>query len=122
MKALSPLTAATELYAIEERLADLSARKEELKKALFDNLKKQGVKSVKLNNGAMYLRSARHTLKPVKGREAEAYAWASDHHSLKIDTAKGFQILRRELSLPPFFKVEKAEYLVVRRPGQVSDE
>ena len=113
MKALKPVTVATKLAIIEARLEKLAELREAYRKQLFDVLKHQGVKSVKLDNGSMYLRSERHTLKPVD-KEA-AMAWATEHHALKIDAAKAFQILRRELELPSFFKVDKAEYLVVRR-------
>ena len=119
---LSPVTVATELHAIEMQEAAIKVRREQLREALFESLKAQGVKSVKLNDGTMYLRSERHTLKPVSTRKEEAWQWAAEHNALKIDTPKAFQILRRELKLPRFFKVEKSEYLIVRRPGQLQEE
>jgi hypothetical protein len=112
---LSPLSVATELHAIELQEAAIKVRKEQLREVLFESLKHQGVKSVRLEDGSMYLRSERHTLKPVSTRKEEAWQWAAEHNALKLDTAKAFQILRRELKLPKFFRIEKSEYLVVRR-------
>jgi hypothetical protein len=121
-KQISPVTVATELRAIEMQEAALKVRKEQLREVLFESLKHQGVKSVKLEDGTMYLRSERHTLKPVAKYQEQAWAWAAEHNCFKIDTTRAHKILSRELKLPRFFKVERAEYLVVRRPGQLQEE
>jgi hypothetical protein len=119
---ISPLTVATELHAIEMQEAAIKVRKEQLREVLFESLKHQGVKSVRLDDGTMYLRSERHTLKPVPKYAEDAWKWAAEHYALRIDTTKCHKILSRELKMPRFFKVEKTEYLVVRRAGQVDEE
>ena len=122
MKALSPVTVATELRAIEAEEKRLTTRKEELRKQLFDSLKKQGVASVKLKDGTLYLVGKRDSLEPLMTMKAQAYQWALEHNSLKIDTMKAFQILRHQLDLPKFFRIKTTEYLIVRRPGAVDEE
>jgi hypothetical protein len=117
---LSPLSVATELHAIELQEAQIKVRKEQLREVLFESLKHQGVKSVKLEDGTVYLRSERHTLKPVPKYQEQAWAWAAEHNSLKIDTTRAYRILSRELKLPRCFRVHKSEYLVVRRPGAIT--
>lgn len=119
---LSPLSVATELHAIELQEAAIKVRKEQLREVLFESLKYQGVKSVRLDDGTVYLRSERHTLKPVPKYAEDAWKWAATHYALKIDTTKAHKILSRELKLPRFFKVDKSEYLVVRRAGQLDAE
>src|SRR5215207_9646128 len=114
-KQLSPVTVATELHAIEMQEEALKLRKEELREVLFESLKHQGVKSVRLDDGTMYLRSERHTMKSVPKYAEDAWKWAAEHYALKIDTTKCHKILSRELKTPRFFKVERSEYLVVRR-------
>jgi hypothetical protein len=96
-------------------------RKEQLREVLFESLKHQGVKSVKLEDGTVYLRSERHTLKPVTKYAEDAWKWAAEHNALKIDTNRCHKILSRELKLPRCFRVDKSEYLVVRRPGQLDE-
>src|SRR4051794_24941840 len=120
MKAFSPLTIATRLHSIQLEKAKLAAEEEQLKEVLFESLKRQGVKSVRLTNGVMYLRSYRRTLKPIRGKEDQAWQWAADHNCLKIDTSKSLKVLGRELHLPEFFRIDPSEYLVVRRPGQLT--
>jgi hypothetical protein len=122
MKALSPATVATELRAIEAEEKRLVERKEELRKKLFDSLKKQGVVSVKLKDGTIYMVSKRHSLEPLFTMKEQAMKWALEHNAVKIDTAKSFQILRHQLEMPKFFKIKTTEYLVVRRPGQADNE
>src|SRR4051812_46263819 len=120
--AVSSVTVATELHAIQAEQRRLKGREEELRAQLFKSLKQQGVKSVRLDDGTMYMRSERHSLEALMTMKDKAYKWALEHNALKIDTAKSFQILRHELEMPKFFRVKTNEYLVVRRPGQADEE
>src|SRR3954467_4192242 len=104
--ALSPITVATELHAIEAEERRLTARKEELRKQLFDNPKKQGVASVKLKDGTQYIISKRHSLKPLLTMKDEAWKWAVEHNALKLDDSKAFKILRHQIDTPKFFRVK----------------
>jgi hypothetical protein len=120
--ALSPVTVATELRAIEAEEKRIAARKEELRKQLFDSLKKQGVVSVKLKDGTNYIISKRHSLEPLLTMKEQAWKWALEHNAIKIDNSKAFQILRHQLYMPNLFRLKTTEYLVVRRPGANDDE
>src|SRR4051812_15686571 len=120
--AISPVTVATELHAIQTEQKRLKEREEELRAALFDSLKQQGVKSVKLEDETIYLRSERHSLEPLLTMRDEAWKWAVEHNALKLDSSKAFKILRHQLEMPKFFRVKTSEYLVVRRPGALDDD
>jgi len=113
------LTVATELHAIQGQIAFLQEREDELKAALLENLKNQGVSHVRLEDGTTYTRSHRETLK-VKD-EAAATKWAVENGCMKIDTGKAMKILRREFKLPKFFtRVVGEDYLTVK--GVKDDE
>src|SRR4051794_34598629 len=113
--AVSPVTVATELHALEAEEKRIAARKEELRTALFKSLKEQGVASVKLTDGTLYMVSKRHSLEPLLTMKDEAWKWAQEHNALKINVTKAFQILRHQLETPKFFRIKTTEYLVVRR-------
>src|SRR3954451_24349918 len=103
MRQLKQGTLANELFAIERNMVEIEAlykkelwpieeRREGLRKALLENLQQQGVKSVKLDDGTSYTRAQRTTLK-VADEEA-ALVWAAANNSLKVDTTKGWKILK----------------------------
>lgn len=109
-----PLTVAEQLYGITEQIEFLAEQEKALKAELLENLKKQGVKFLKLNNGVSYSVEHRTALK-VKD-EVKARVWADANNCLTVDIPKARQILRRELKTPPFFVVEKgAEFLKVTK-------
>jgi len=124
MKAIAQkedLTVATELHAVQGQIAFLQEREDELKSALLENMKGQGVTFVKLEDGTTYRRSHRESLK-VKD-EAKAEKWADDNNCWKLDTGKAMKILRRELKLPRFFdRVKGTEYLTVKHGDEDNDE
>jgi hypothetical protein len=120
MTQLQPTTMASELFAVQQTLAPLVAREKELKESLFLSLKKQKVRSVKLDDGTLYTIAVRGTLEE-KDKE-KARDWAEKNYCLKLDTTKALKILRRELKLPRFFAIKKTEYLVIKRPNETTDE
>src|SRR5918998_1140240 len=109
--ALSPVTVATELHAIQAEQKRLKEREDELRAALFESLRSQGVASVKLQDGTQYVVAKRHSLEPLLTMKEQAWKWALEHNALKLDTSKAFKILRHQLDTPKFFKVKTTEYL-----------
>jgi len=113
------ITAATELSAVQAEISALQEREKKLKTALLTNLKKQGVKSIRLADGSSYTIAERQVLKVKAGEEDAAQLWAEDNYCMKIDTAKALKIVRRSLKKPPkFFVVGSTEYLTVRKAGE----
>ncbi len=113
-------TVATELLEVEDELAPLVERQKNLKQFLFNALKKQKAKSLKLEDGTLYVISDRQTLDVAD--EKKAWDWAEKNYMLKIDTSKAMKVLRRELKMPKFFKVKKTEYLRIVRPDDKPSE
>jgi len=114
-------TLATQLYVVQQEMAALKEREDELKSTLLTSLKDQGVGFVRLDNGTSFTRSHRETLK-VKDEE-KARAWAEDNYCLKIDTTKAMKILRREMKMPKFFtRVIGEDYLTVKRTTESDEE
>lgn len=112
-------TLATRLHTVQSNIRELKLMEETLKDELMANMKEQGVKTIKLDTGVTFIRAERQTLK-VKDEE-KAALWADKNNCWKIDTTKAFQILRREIKLPKFFKVDTTEYLSIKSSTQ-SDE
>lgn len=97
------------------------AKKEELRAALLDNLRMQGVKTLKLDNGTVYVRAFRTTLKVAL--DAPAMEWAAANNSIKVDTTKAMKILKltgMTDNLPAGFVRQDTEYLTVKS-GVLSD-
>lgn len=107
------ITIAANLLGVQEQIKFLQEREDELKSQLLENLKKQGVRSVRLSDGSSYTIAERSTLKVVD--EAKAKEWLDEHYCWKADTAKALQILKRELKMPKFFKRQSTEYLTIKR-------
>lgn len=114
------ITLATKLYDVQAKLVDLKDEESALREALFDTLKRQHVKSVRLEDGTSFTIAEKQTLK-VKDME-KALKWAEDKNVIKLDTGAALKIVRRNLKLPKFFEVTKTEYLTVRKPGVSDDE
>ena len=116
-----PQTLAQELYEIQENMRVLAEYEKDIKSKLLASLVKQKVQSVKLEDGTMYIRSHRQSLK-IKDQE-KAEKWAEDTGCWKLDTGKILKVIRKDLKIPPFFKIENgAEYLTIKKPGQPDDE
>lgn len=121
MKQLKVIEVANELKVLREKIAKIKAEKiapldeqeKELSAILIDILKKQGLKTIKIDSGELFTRATRSTIKVTD--DAKAYNWASENNALRIDTTKCGQILRRELDLPNGFKEVTSEYLSVRK-------
>lgn len=114
---VEPKTLAASLYTVQEQIAFLKEREDELKDQLVANLKEQGVSFVRLDDGTTFTRSHRETLKAKD--ENKARAWAEENNCLKIDTTKAMKILRRELKMPKFFtRVVGDDYLTVKRGAE----
>lgn len=108
-----PVTLAASLYTLQEQIKFLEDQADEVKGQLMENMKKQGVKTVKLDNGTLFTRAERQTLKITDQEAAEK--WADEHNTWKVDTNAALQILRRSLKkLPKFFSVSTSEYLVIK--------
>lgn len=118
---VEPQTLATQLYTIQDDIRILREREEFVKNALLKDLKKQHVKSVKLEDGTHFIISLRQTLK-IKD-EDKARVWAEKNYCVKIDNQKALRILRRSLKrLPGFFSLKTTEYLTVRRSNENEEE
>lgn len=111
---LSPPTLATQLHDVQKQLEVLEEQEKSIKAELIATLKKQGVKSIRLEDGTTYTRSHRESL--VIKDDTKALEWAQSYNVMKIDTGKAMQVLRRELKLPKFFGIKKGEeYLTVSK-------
>ena len=109
-------TLATQLQLVETEMDILDEKRIELRKRLLDILKSQHVKSIKTEEGVVFTRSHRESLKVKSGMEEMARVWADDNFCVKIDLARATAILRRQLKLPKFFMIEKgAEYLTISK-------
>lgn len=118
---ISQVSVATELYQVQQEIAEMKEREEELKGVLLESMQAQGVGFVRLDNGTSFTRSHRETLKAKD--LAKATAWAEKNNCLKLDTTKAMRILRRELKMPRFFeRVIGSDYLTVKRPGEAQDD
>lgn len=108
------LTIAETLSVVMARIATLEEEEKKLRAELFDNLKRQGVKSVKLEDGTLFVITERQTLK-VKDPE-KAFAWAMENPQarMKIDTAAALSVFRKELKMPKFFTKVTTEYLTIK--------
>lgn len=117
------VTTAEKLHSLQLQMAGLKKLEDELRGELFTNLKKQGIKSVQLEDGTRFTISERQTLKAAFNKDKEAMAWAEESFCVKVDTAKALKMLRRSLQpLPNFFTVSTSEYLTVRRKGEVEED
>lgn len=120
-RAIKPVTVATELYAVMEaqealkaQLKPLEEREAELRASLLANLKQQGVKHLKLDSGAMFVRAFRTTLKVAD--DTAAMKWATENRSLKVDTSKALKIIRlKGEDIPEGFERQDTEYLQIKR-------
>ncbi len=105
---------ASNLFQVQEQIAFLKEQEDEYKAALLETLKRQGVKSVRLENGTNFTVAHRETLKIKNPEKAEP--WLDENNCWKPDTTKATAILRRQLKLPSFFRIEKGEpYLTIKR-------
>lgn len=101
------LTAAqlvTLMAGTKDDIVSLQAMYDEYAKKLLALLHSEG----RIREGKFSI-ATRRTLKVVD--MGKALEWAKGYNVLKLDTAKAMQVLRRELTLPEFFKVEASEYI-----------
>lgn len=105
-------TIAEALYNVEVMIANLEEKKDEFRTQLMQNLKEQGVKSVRLDNGDMYIRAQR--LKLVIKDEGKARVWALENPEarMKLDTSAALEVARLGVK---FFEVGHTEYLQIKR-------
>lgn len=109
-----PLTLAAQLYTVQGQIAFLKEQEDALKESLMELMKSQGVKTLKLEDGTLFMRSERQTLK-IKDEEA-AKGWLDENYCWKPDTGKALQLVRRSLKkLPKFFSVSTSEYLTIKK-------
>lgn len=106
---------ATQLYQTELGIAALEKDKEVLRAALLNMLKVQGVRSVKLDNGDMYVRAERGSL--IIKDPTKALAFAKKSYALKIDTTKILKLIKPMLKPPTFFEIGRSEHLRILRRG-----
>jgi hypothetical protein len=115
------LTLAEELYAIEYRIAGLEERKDAIREQLMQNLKEQGVKSVRLENGDMYIRAERMKLVIKDERKAMQWALENPEARMKLDTSAALTVARMGEKC---FGVGSTEYLTIKRhkPNQDTNQ
>ena len=112
---LPPVTLAANLYAVRGQILVLQEQEQELRDRLLSSLQAQGVRMVRLDDGTIFMRSLRSTLKVKVGEGEAAFKWGSERGLLKLDTTKALQVLRRELKrVPKFFERKETEYLSIR--------
>ncbi len=115
----TPLSLATELRIIEMQIESLEVMKTLIRDDLLQQLKAQGVRSVKLDNGDQYIRTERAAL--VIKDATKARAFAEERFAMKIDTAKVLKIIKPMLDVPNFFGIGHTEYLRILRRGQSTE-
>lgn len=107
------MTLASELYMVQQEIAELEKREALLKSALLSKM--QGIKSVKTDTGVMYIKEHRESL--VINDYGKAAEWLDANNCWKADLTKARQICRRSIKLPKFFEMIKGEeFLIVKRP------
>lgn len=111
---------ASELRIIERAMVDLEKDKEVVRAALLNELQRQGIKSVRLDDGTSYTRAERANL--IVTEPTKALAFAKRHFALKIDTAKILKLIRPMLKQPTFFSIGRTEYLRVTRKNETNGE
>ena len=121
-KELPLLTIGTQLHAIEERMEEMEAIKKGLRDRLFDNLKSQHVKSLKLDDGTVYYIKEGNRKVVIKDQE-KAEKYLDEFNCWKIDSGKLLKIFGKELKVPPFFKIERGEEtLAIKGPDESDHE
>lgn len=115
---IEPTTLATALVTVQGQIKILEEREDELKAELLQELKRQGVQSVKLDDGTQYIRNQRTTVK-VKD-EAKAWKWAMENPEarLKVDTAAALEVFRKALKMPSYFAKSTTEFLSIKKPKE----
>lgn len=104
---------ASQLHTAIFHRKEWEAEEKKLRDQLLDNMKKQGVKTVKLDDGTLYVRATRSTITVVDDKAADE--WAKQNNCLKVDTAKALKIVRlRQEDLPKFFKQSDTEFLTIK--------
>jgi len=118
-----PQTIATELRAVQFAKEELERQEKELKDSLMGIMKKQGVKSVKLEDGSHYIRTFREVVQVVKGKEQDALKWAHENNALKVDTGIAKDVFRHSLkAMPKFFKKVSTEFLTIKKSNHDDQE
>jgi hypothetical protein len=112
------LNLASELHHIERLLGELEARKDGIRERLLANLKEQGVKSVRLDNGDLYVRAERMKLIVKDERKAMAWALENPEARMKLDTSAALIVARQGEKC---FEVGRTEYLTIKRQRSNQD-
>lgn len=87
---------------------------EEQDKKVADELLK-AMKREGLSHAGTFSKAEKTSLSVATGLEKEAWLWAEQNYSLKVDTGKALKILKRGSSkVPKFFKVAKTVYVTTR--------
>lgn len=109
---VTPLTIAEQLRIVEEKAEVLEEKRQELRSALLESLKRQGVKSVRLDSGDMYVRASRARL--VVTNQSAAMAWGRENPEarMKLDSSAAIEAVKRDLVT--FGSLAYTEYLTIR--------
>ena|SRR3990167_2265716 len=115
-KPLSTMTLASHLYLVQQQKAALEEKEKELKAELLGILKQQRVKSVKLDDGTMFIIREGNRKVTIKNQD-KAEKYLDEMNCWKLDNQKLLAIFGRQLKIPSFFKIERgAEQLAIFHP------
>lgn len=114
----------TQIATIEEAaaqsVAGLKADRDRVQQELLEELKKQGLGSIKTSDGESYTLSKRVgiaiTLLP------HALKWATENRCVSIDKRMAEQKLKTMSELPAGFERTEVEYISIRKPKPKAGE
>ena|SRR3990167_1245534 len=112
----------TTIKTIEEeakvKLDVLKLSRDEIQNELLAELKKEGLASIKTDNGETYAKGSRKSLEIVN--LVFALSWAAKNHAYLIDKRIAMQIISKLDEVPNGFSVVENEFISVR--GVKKDE
>ncbi len=106
-------TVAAKLFEVESQIAEWEEARKLLRTELLHSLAKQGVKSLKLENGDTYTVYPLKSVKITNERSALAWAYENPEARMKIDPAKLKQAV--EVGGVKFAKITVEDHLRVSR-------
>ena len=98
--------------AVKLQTDALKAEKEDIQSSLIADLKKEGLASIKTNNGESYILSKRKGVNIVN--EAVAINWAIDNRAISIDRRIVAAKLAKLDVMPDGFELVETEFISVR--------
>ncbi len=98
----------------EKKLENLKLQRDELQLALLDELKKEGLSSIKTEDKDTYSIGSRKGIS-IKN-EIGAMKWAMENRAVSIDKRLVAQMLKDVEHVPSCFEVVHSEFISIRSP------